>query len=466
MNKRTLMATTIVAALGAPLHSLAAEDQSLAQIRAEIKQMKDSYESRIQALEQRLQVAEARPAIAPAPTNVATAPAPAISPAPVAANAFNPEISLILGGTYANLSQDPAKYRIQGFIPGGDGIGPGKRSFNLGESELRLSANIDPNFAGRLMLSLSADNKINVEEAFITRQGLSGGLNLMAGRFLSGVGYLNQQHPHSWDFVDAPLVYQAMFGGRYSQDGVQIKWLAPTERFVELGFEVGQGTSFPGNDRNKNGAGSAAVFAHLGDDIGESGSWRSGISYLQTGANKRTYTDLDRSGSEVTNSFDGKSGVVIVDGVYKWSPYGNATHTNFKLQGEYFWRKESGTLTYDTEAKSLGTTALPFASAQSGGYVQSVYQFMPSWRAGLRYDSLYSGIPSINSGSSTLTTADFQRLAAYRPSRTSVMLDYSPSEFSRLRLQLAQDKSRPEASDKQVFLQYIMSMGPHGAHTF
>jgi hypothetical protein len=466
MNKRTLIATAIAAALGTPLHTLAAEDQTLAQIRAEIKQMKESYESRIQSLEQRLQVAEARPATAQTPANAAATPTTAISPAPVAANAFNPEISLILGGTYANLSQDPAKYRIQGFIPGSDEIGPGKRSFNLGESELRLSANIDPNFAGRIMLSLSADNKISVEEAFITSKGLSGGINLKAGRFLSSIGYLNEQHPHSWDFVDAPLVYQAMFGGRYQHDGVQLKWLAPTERFIELGFEAGQGTAFPGNDRSKNGVGSAAVFAHLGDDIGESASWRSGISYLQTAAKKRTYTDLDQSGSEVTNSFDGKSSVVIVDGVYKWAPYGNATHTNFKLQGEYFWRKENGTLTYDTEAQSLGTTALPFASAQSGGYVQSVYQFMPGWRAGLRYDSLYSGNPSINTSSTSLTTADFQRLAAYRPSRTSVMLDYSPSEYSRLRLQLAQDKSRPEASDKQVFLQYIMSMGPHGAHTF
>ena len=43
--------------------------------------------------------------------------------------------SLILGGTWANLSEDPNRYRIQGFIPGGEEIGPGKRSFNLGESE-------------------------------------------------------------------------------------------------------------------------------------------------------------------------------------------------------------------------------------------------------------------------------------------------------------------------------------------
>ena len=466
MNKRTVLATAFAAALGAPLHGFAAEDPTLAQIRAEIKQMKESYETRIQALEKRLQESEARPATPQPPTSIAALPTQPIPTAPPAANAFNPEISLILGGTYANLSQDPTKYRIQGFIPGGDGIGPGKRSLNLGESELTLSANVDPQFAGRLTVALTPDNQVSVEEAFFTTQGLSSGINIKGGRFLSSIGYLNGQHAHTWDFVDAPLVYQAMFGGQYKPDGVQLKWLAPTERFIELGMEAGKGATFPGNDRNKNGVGSVALFAHTGDDIGESGSWRSGVSYLQTAAAKRTYSDLDQTGTEVSNAFDGTSKLWIVDGVYKWAPYGNATHTNFKLQGEYFWRKESGTLTYDTLAQSLGTSTLPFASAQSGGYVQGVYQFMPMWRAGLRYDSLNAGSPAIGLGSSTLTAGDFQRLASYRPSRSSVMLDYSPSEFSRLRLQLAQDKSRPEATDKQIFLQYIMSLGAHGAHAF
>ena len=46
------------------------------------------------------------------------------------------------------------------------------------------------------------------------------------------------------------------------------------------------------------------------------------------------------------------------------------------------------------------------------------------------------------------------------------MLDYSPSEFSRLRLQLARDRAREGASDNQLFLQYQMSLGAHGAHAF
>jgi hypothetical protein len=46
------------------------------------------------------------------------------------------------------------------------------------------------------------------------------------------------------------------------------------------------------------------------------------------------------------------------------------------------------------------------------------------------------------------------------------MLEFNPSEFSRLRLQLASDKSRLGATDNQIILQYIHSLGAHGAHRF
>ena len=55
---------------------------------------------------------------------------------------------------------------------------------------------------------------------------------------------------------------------------------------------------------------------------------------------------------------------------------------------------------------------------------------------------------------------------AYTPTRTTLMVDYSPSEFSRLRVQLAHDQSRQGISDNQFFVQYIMSLGAHGAHSY
>ncbi len=53
-----------------------------------------------------------------------------------------------------------------------------------------------------------------------------------------------------------------------------------------------------------------------------------------------------------------------------------------------------------------------------------------------------------------------------RPSRVTWMADYNSSEFSRIRLQLASDRAREGKADNQVFVQYQMSLGAHGAHIF
>lgn len=458
MLKKNIVAAAVAAAFALP-SAFAADDAELAQIREQIRQLKETYEVRIQALEKRVQEAEAKSASAPAEPARAVAAAPAAS-GRSNANAFNPSIALTLGGTYARLSQDPAQYRLQGFIPGGEESGPGKRGLNLGESELTLSASVDPMFAGQLTFALAPDNSASVEEAFFRTQALPNGMSLRGGRFLSEVGYLNSQHAHAWDFVDAPLAYQAMFGGQYRTDGVQFKWLAPTERFFQAGLELGSGSSFPGTERNRNSHGALALFAHVGDDIGASASWRAGLSYLKTRSAERAYDDFDAGGAAVTNAFSGDSNIWLLDGVYKWAPDGNATHRHFKLQGEYFRRKESGTLSFNTHTPDLASAA-NYASAQSGWYLQGVYQFRPNWRAGLRYDKLNSGTPTIDPAAGATGL-----LAPYNPSRTSAMVDFSPSEFSRLRLQVARDRSRPDATDNQIFLQYIMSLGAHAAHAF
>ena len=69
---------------------------------------------------------------------------------------------------------------------------------------------------------------------------------------------------------DTPLAYQAFLGGQYGTDGAQVKWLAPTDQFLEFGAEIGNGDSFPGSTRNRNGVGAFDAFAHTGGDIGAS----------------------------------------------------------------------------------------------------------------------------------------------------------------------------------------------------
>jgi hypothetical protein len=465
----------IAALLFAALPAYAADASELSRVREEMQELRRSYEDRMQALEKRLGDAEARAARAEKTAGSAEqAAAPVSQPsAPAAqtsASAFNPAISLILQGTWARTRQDPGNFAITGFVPSGGEVGPPRRSFGLGESELVMTASIDPYLRGTVIAALTPENQVEVEEAFFQTLALPAGLTLKAGRFLSGIGYQNEIHQHAWDFQDAPLPYKAFLGGRLQQDGVQLRWVAPTPVFLELGAEAASGRSFPGNDQNKNGASAYALLARLGGDIGESYAWRAGMSYLHTSATNRTYNDIDSLGGAVTNSFTGRSRAWIADAVLKWAPQGNAGYTNVKLQGEYFRTRENGTLAYNDAGGTalFGTLADAFRTAQSGWYTQAVYQFMPRWRVGYRYDALSRGavdVGIVNNGLGPVA-ADFPTLARHRPTRNTAMLDFSPSEFSRFRLQVAQDKSRIGATDNQILLQYIHSLGAHGAHKF
>ena len=455
MFKSVFVPGALALALSIAPRAWGATDADLEAIRKEIQDLKSSYEGRIRALEQRLKDAEAKPTQAPAPVVAA----PSRTAATSSISAFNPAISVVLQGTYANLSRDPEQFAIAGFAPGGE-IGPGRRGFSLAESELQLSANVDDKFAGNLIVALSPDNTVSVEEAYAIFMGAPFGVTPKFGRFFSGIGYLNEQHQHAWDFVDAPLAYQAFLGGQYANDGIQLKWLAPLEHFVEFGAEAGNGDSFPGGPRNKNGIGSGALFVHTGGDIGTSHSWRAGLSYLRTRTDDRAYEQADLAGNAVPVGFGGTSRVAMADFVWKWAPNGNFRQTNFKVQGEYFQRRERGDFTYDLDGALGLTNVSAYAARQSGWYVQGVYQFMPTWRAGVRYDRLSPG--SVDYGSN----AAYLETAAFKPERVSAMLDWSPSEFSRIRLQFAQSKAQPDVTDNQWFLQYILSLGAHGAHKY
>lgn len=465
-------ATCALALSGAPwavAHADTAGD--IAALRKEIDTLRSGYEERLQSLEQRLKAAEANnsapgwgtpaatsAAAATAPPPAAPSAAPPSSNAPAAANGFNPSISLILSGLYARTSQDPANYAISGFaLPPDAEIGPGKRSFSLAESELGFAASIDPWWRGAANIALHGDDTVSVEEAYVQTTALGNGLSLKAGRFFSNIGYLNPQHSHTWDFVDNPLAYQALLGTQYGDDGVQLTWLAPTDQFIELGLELGRGRSYPGGDNDRNGAGMVALTAHTGGDIGTSHSWRAGVSMLNAKAADQTVLGLDAAGAPVTSAFSGSTRVWVADAIWKWAPNGNATRTNFKLQGEYLHSTRSGDLVFDPSGAATGGD---YRAVQSGWYVQGVYQFMPRWRVGLRTERLNAGTPDYGANAGRYALSD------YAPNKTSLMLDFNASEFSRIRLQIARDRAREGVVDNQLFLQYQMSLGAHGAHSY
>jgi hypothetical protein len=452
MSRNIYWCTAFAVLLGNPLNALAASDTDPQTVSEQIQQLKQSNMQLEQRLQQVENVAAQAQAAAQQPVRS--------SAAPSSANSFNPAVSLILSGTYEQFRQDPA-IPATGFAMNPNDTG-NTRGFSLQESELGFAADIDPQYSGLATISLAGDGGVGVENAFVQTSALGNGLNLKFGRFFSGLGYLNEQHSHVWDFVDQPLVYRVVWGNQYTDDGVQLKWLAPTDMFIEIGGELGRGLNYPGTDQNKNGAGAGVLFAHIGDDIGIEQSWRAGVSLQQTrrvDAISDNVPDVPGTPGGVSNSFSGDSRTAGLDFVWKYSPNGNIRERYLKVQSEYFRQYQNGTLTYDIT--SLNTPGA-YSNTQSGWYLQSVYQFMPNWRTGIRYDRLDPGTASVGASIAGDVISDY----AYNPSRLTWMTDYNPSEFSRIRLQLAHDESRQGLTDNQIFVQYIMSLGAHGAHQY
>jgi len=371
-------------------------------------------------------------------------------------SSVKPEALLILQGVYKDRKKVEERH-IGGFVGanhGGHGHNDEKRGFTLDHTELMLAAGIDPYWRGQATVALFG-GKLELEEAWLQSAALGFGTGIKAGRFRSGIGYLNEQHPHQWDFYEQPLMYKALFGGHgYVQDGVQLKWIAPLEGHVELGAEIARGNNFPGDDHNVSGVNSHVLFAHVGGDIGKSNNWRIGLSWLRTRAKERE-SHFETDHGEASGAFNGRSRVWIADFVYKWSPDGKPEQRNFKFQAEYFRRAENGNLAVDDSGNLYDSV---WRTRQSGYYLAGVYQFTPNWRAGLRFDRLSSGRQSLGDN-----PADIE-IIHYHPHRISAMADYSWNESTRLRLQWSRDRAMPGVTDNQVTLQFIMSLGSHGAH--
>jgi hypothetical protein len=377
----------------------------------------------------------AAPVDQPAPEPVDNTPPPA---PPTSNNAFNPGIAAVLNGFYLASSRDPSMQHILGFATGEESGLP-LRGFSLGESEISFAANIDPYLSGFLDISFGNDNSPSVEEAYITSHDLPYGLTVKAGRFLSGIGYINERHAHDWLFSDAPLPYRAFLNNQYGDDGIQVRWLAPTDQFLEFGGEVFRGDAYPAAGATHSGAGTYTAFVHTGNDINDSSSWLAALSYLHSSA-----VDRNTEG----HHFTGNDNLGIASLVYKWAPGGNPTTNNLTLTSELFFGREAGTF-----------DSIPFKQNRFGWYVQGDYQFMPRWSFGLRYARLHSQDPGVLLAGSPLD--DF----GHAPRAETALLEFDTSEFGRFRAQYTHDESDLKPNDELLF-QYTVIYGPHGAHRY
>ena len=192
------------------------------------------------------------------------------------------------------------------------------------------------------------------------------------------------------------------------------------------------------------------VFAHAGGDIGASHSWRAGLSYLRA----RSTAETRRRGGHGARF--PASRLTIADFVWKYAPHGNATRDQLQAAGRVLLAQGDG---LSLRQRRRARPHHPRGTArQSGWYLQGVYQFMPHVARGralrpARHRQRRHGVNGVY-----LAPALHRR-------RTRVMVDYTPSEFSRVRLQFAASKLGPASPTTSVRAVHP-EPGAHGAHKY
>jgi hypothetical protein len=392
-------------------------------------------------------------------------------------------------------------------IPGGTQLGghdPNQRGFTVQGVEASFSGAVDPYFAGNanVLFQVDADGESNLEleEAWLETLSLPGGLQARAGQIYTEFGRQNPTHPHTWAFVDTPLVLGRFFGpDGLRNPGGRLAWLMPTPFYSELMFAVQDSHGETASSFRSSGHShghedhDAAPFAYRHADNDRGVEHLEDMLFSSRYAVSFDLSDtqvllLGASGALGPNSRGGEeagrttSQILGADLTWKWKSASH--HAGFpfvSFQTEVLLRRyDAGAFDWDENGDGVagpgeiidlrsGAPALLGGEILTdyGFYSQLLYGFRPGWVAGLRFDYVsgqtadYEGRALALDGA--LLERDPQRAQRWR---LSPNLTWYPSEFSKLRLQYNYDDRLVEGVDHSVWLQFEFLLGAHAAHKF
>jgi len=254
------------------------------------------------------------------------------------------------------------------------------------------------------------------------------------------------------DFVDAPLVYQAFFAASSRKTACRRAGWRRRRCSSSSASKPEGDRRFRARTATRTGSTPHGLRASR-RRCRISNSYRVGASYRATRAQDGTYDDVNSAGTPVTDAFTATAKM------WEW--------ISLEVGAQRQYRRSQLQVPSGISAsqgrraacfRHDGRQSLRWLSInQSGWYVQGAYQFMPRWRVGLRYEELNTATRTLDWSTAAAYRCRFPRLAENDPKRTTAMIDFSPSEFSRFRLQFARDEARFNEADNQIFLQYIMS---------
>ena len=372
------------------------------------------------------------PAAAPGSETPATLSAQA-GARPAGTGLLNPNISVIVDGSFGYYGVHSADFPGIGIPASGDDPGSDKDGFTLQEVELAFQTAIDPYLEGAVFLTIPNLEGIEVEEAYFTTTALPASLQLKGGSFRSQVGRNNNQHLHMQNFTRRPLMTPLLFGADGMRGpGLQASWLIPklpwfatlyAEAF-SIGAPEGGFASFGGGKRGPKNLTYSAVLEQFWS-VGDAVSLLLGLNFATGIAS--TCAAPPCGGGPRDYLYGG-------DLYFKWRPEGQSGESmSLRWSTEYFARK------------------ITDGGAHEGAlYTEPVLQVAKRWYLGVRFD--LTGLPR----------------GANVPRRygEAASITFAPTEFSRFRL-FGQSLSGPGAKTALVgFLQAEVSLGAHGAHPF
>ena len=201
------------------------------------------------------------------------------------------------------------------------------------ESELQLSANVDPYTRATLTLAMHGSSGFELEEGYLRTQRLPAQIGLRLGQFYWEFGKHNSFHTHQYLFVERFHAWDELLGEHgLSGIALELSWLSPLPWYAEL-----SGTAFPlthtiyGEEAEipENVWGQSARLRQLFEvsdrstlDIG--GTWLAGdVAHL--------HDDEIEKGDRV---------LLGVDLTWKWTGPG-ANARQMEIQGEWIRRSDS-----------------------------------------------------------------------------------------------------------------------------
>lgn len=362
-----------------------------------------------------------------------------------------------IGGT--STERDESIQNLQG-----GGHDPKQRGFTMPNAELAISGVVDPYFFGQANIITFIDDEgetvLELEEAFIRTQALPYGLEVKAGQFFTEFGRQNQRHPHSWSWIDQPVIMSRVFGGDGMRgQGARVSVDLPLSWQSDVLFGM----------QNARGETMASFFGE-----GE------GIAGYEPGVetDTRNLGDLSYHG-RWSNALDVSDDLTVRFGAsFAVGPNSAGVETDTLIWGAHValrWRPAGGTrgfpfVTWETEVIGREAEVDEFDDgidvypedtlSDTGLFSQVLVGFHPGWSAGVRVDFATGDGDSVGG-----TEADPMRDDRLR---ISPLIAWQPSEFSRLRLQYNYDQADHLEDDDahSIWLSLDILIGSHPPHVF